>query len=284
MLGQALLAEAGGRRVRAAGAARSGADYTCDLGDASAVTALIADLKPRLVINAAAMTDLNACETDPGSAYRINGRAVALLAQACRSSGCRLVHVSTDHFFTGDHDALHDEVAPIQLVNDYARSKFAGEAFALALPGALVLRTNITGFRGWAGRPTFAEWLIEAIERDEELTLFEDYWTSTIDAGSFARATLDLAASEVAGLLNLASRSVVNKRMFAEALARGLGLTLTRSAPGYVANLAVRRAESAGLDVSMAEVILGRKLPDLDDVIAALVSEYKSRCVTTPAS
>ena len=284
MLGQALLAEAGRRGLHMSGAARSGADHACDLNDAAAVAALIAALRPALVVNAAALTDLNACEADPGLAYRVNARAVAVLAEACRSSGSRLLHISTDHFFSGDGDAPHDEAAPVRLVNEYGRSKFAGEAFALALPGALVLRTNITGFRGWTGKPTFAEWLIGAIERDDEMTLFDDFWTSTLDAPSFARAALDLADAGIAGLVNVASRTVASKLMFAEALARGLGRTMTRARPGSVGGLAVRRAESAGLDVRVAESILGRSLPDLDEVIAALVSEYQSRCVTTPAS
>ncbi len=284
MLGQALLSEAGMRALRAAGAARSGADHACDLTDAAAVMKLVTGLAPKLVVNAAALTDLNACEADPGLAYRINARAVAILAEACRAAGSRLLQVSTDHFFSGDGADRHDEVAPVRLVNEYARSKYAGEAFALALPGTLVLRTNITGFRAWAGKPTFAEWLIGAIERDETMTLFEDFWTSTMDAPGFARAALDLSAAGAAGLLNLASREVANKRMFAEAMARALGCRPTRATAGSVAALPVRRAESAGLDVHVAEAILGRALPGLDDVTAALVSEYRTRCVTTPAS
>ena len=284
MLGQALLAEAGARDLRMSGAARKGADHACDLTEGGVAAALVASLRPKLVINAVALTDLNACESDPGLAYRVNARAVSLLAEACRAAGSRLLHVSTDHFFSGDGAAAHGEVAPVALVNEYARSKFAGEAFALALPGALVLRTNITGFRGWAGKPTFAEWLIGAIERDDEMTLFDDFWTSTLDARSFARAALDLAAAGTAGLLNVASRSIASKRMFAEALAGALGHTMTRAKAGSVAALPVRRAESAGLDVKVAQSILGRTLPDLGEVTAALVSEYKSRCVTTPAS
>lgn len=284
MLGQSLLAEAGGRGLRVAGAARSGASHSCDLTDESAVGALVTALKPRLVVNAAALTDLNGCEVDPGLAYRVNGRAVAILAEACRAAGSRLLQISTDHFFSGDGDGRHDESAPIRLVNEYARSKFAGEAFALTLPGALVLRTNITGFRGWEGRPTFAEWLIGAVERDEAMTLFDDFWTSTMDARAFARAALDLADLGAAGLLNVASRSVATKRMFAESLARAMKLTLTRSRPGSVSALPVPRAESAGLDVKAAEAILGRPLPDLDEVVAALVTEYQTRCATRPAS
>ena len=136
------------------------------------------------------MTDLAACEADPAAAYAVNARAVAILAESCRTHGCRLVQVSTDHYFTGDGAGLHDERSPVRFLNDYARSKFAGEAFALSLPNALVLRTNITGFRGWPDKPTFAEWSFTTITQGMPITLFDDSDTSTMDAHGFARALL----------------------------------------------------------------------------------------------
>ena len=76
------------------------------------------------------------------------------------------MYVSTDHYWQGDGRLLHAEDAPIQLVNEYARSKHAGERFALSGSGpSLALRTNIVGVRGWKGRPTFAEWAVGAIRR-----------------------------------------------------------------------------------------------------------------------
>ncbi len=118
-----------------------------------------------LVVNAAAMTAIDECERDPGLAYAVNARAVAVMSAHCRSSGAAFVHVSTDHFFSGDRDRRHDEHAPVRLVNEYARTKFAGEAFARTYPDALVLRTNVTGLRDWMGRPTFAEWVFDALRR-----------------------------------------------------------------------------------------------------------------------
>ena len=284
LLGQALMAEARSRGMRASGLARSGADYACDLRDTGATTALLAELRPAIIVNAAALTDLRACEADPGLAYEINARAVALLAESGRQWGARLVHVSTDHFFCGDGAAPHDEKAPVRLVNDYARSKFAGEGFAATAPGALVVRTNITGFRGWAGRPTFAEWLFEMIETDGEAGFFDDYWTSTMDAATCARALLTLVEKGASGLLNVAARRPATKQRFAEALASAMGRRLSRARTASVRDLLPRRAESAGLEVSAAEAILGHRLPDLDDVIHSLLSEYQTRCATIPPS
>lgn len=278
MLGQALMAEAAARGQNAVGVARRGAERSCDLTDADALADLFAATSPTLVVNCAALTDLARCEADPAAAFAVNAHAVALLAERCRVHSARLVQVSTDHFFTGDGRAAHDEAAVPRLVNDYARSKFAGEAFALSLPDALVLRTNVTGPRGWEGKPTFAEWLIGAIERDEPLTLFDDYFTSTLDSRGFARACFALMDRKASGLLNLASSQIASKLEFATALASRMGRDLARARAGSVRSLAPRRAESAGLDVRKAETLLGCRLPGLADVVDALVTEKQKQC------
>jgi dTDP-4-dehydrorhamnose reductase len=275
MLGQAMLAEAAARGRTAIGAARRGAARTCDLADAAAVSELFAAVEPSIVVNCAALTDLTRCEAEPAAAFAANARSVALVAEACRVHSARFAQISTDHFFTGDGRAAHDEVSPPALVNEYARSKYAGEAFALTVPGALVLRTNITGRRGWADKPTFAEWLIGALEREEPLTLFEDYFTSTLDSRAFARACFDLLEGRAKGLLNLASSQIASKLEFATALAARMAVPLAGARAGSVRGLTPRRAESAGLDVRRAEALLGRRLPDLDQVVDALVTEKK---------
>ena len=280
MLGQAILAEAAARGQTVIGVARCGADRSCDLTDAPALADLFAATRPTAVINCAALTDLARCEADPAAAFAVNARAVALLAECCRDHSARLVQISTDHFFTGDGRAAHDEASAPHLVNDYARSKFAGEAFALALPGALVLRTNITGLRGWEGKATFAEWLMGAIERGEPLTLFDDYFTSTLDSNSFARSCFALLEAGAAGLLNLASSDIASKLEFATALAARMGRPLTQARAGSVRGLAPRRAESAGLDVRKAETLLGYRLPGLEEVVDALVTEKQKKCDT----
>ena len=220
------------------------------------------------------MTDLDRCERELDAAHRVNAEAVGVMAQACARPGISLVQVSADHFFTGDRDRLHDETAPVHLVNEYARSKFAGEALAMAAPKALVVRTNVTGLRGWP-RPTFFEWAVDALRHRKPMVLFGDYFTSTIDTGSLARAILDLVDRKASGLINVAAREVASKRQFMEALAQVMGMKLDWAAEGSVRSLSVRRAESLGLDVSRAESLLGYQLPDFRTVIERLVASME---------
>ncbi len=272
MFGQALMAIAARRGLSPVGAARRNAEIVFDLCDDASVAAAIDRVRPGAVINAAAITDLQVCERDPGLAYRVNGRGAAMLAEHCRRLDAYLVQVSTDHFFTGDAAGKHDERAPVSLVNEYARTKFAGEAFARNCPGSLVIRTNIAGLRG-RGHPTFLEWAIEAIHSGREISLFDDYYTSTIDATACGESLFDLMERRPAGMLNLASSEVSDKRTFVTALSRQLGCNDLPVRSASVRELVPRRAESCGLDVACAERALGRPLPDLDQVIRSLIHQ-----------
>ena len=277
MLGQAVRREAESRGRSVVGAARSGADVDVDITDDAAVGSAVASASPDLVVNCAAIVNHQGCEDDPDAAYRVNGRAVAVIAEAAAANGARLVHVSTDQYWTGDADAKHDESVPVRLINEYARSKYAGEAFARAYGDTLVVRTKVTGFRGADGRPTFIEWVIGALEAGEPMTLFDDFYTSTVDAPTLARALLDLASAGHTGLVNVASSDVSNKQEFIEAMAAELGLGDREFGTASVRGMDPPRAESLGLEVGLAESALGRSLPGLSEVVAALVAEHRER-------
>ena len=243
LLGQALAREARRRGDTIVGAARRGAERAVDLASGEGLRELIASVAPDLVINAAALTNLDACEANPSTAHAINAVAVGSMAETCGELATRFLHVSTDHFYTGDRDRPHDETAPVRLVNEYARSKFAGEGLAMRLRDVLVVRTNFTGMRGWPGQPTFLEWAAGALERREPITLFDDFFTSTIDADTLATALLDFAARQATGVANVASRQVASKKEFVEALAQAMGIRLNWARTASVKSMAVARAE-----------------------------------------
>lgn len=138
-----------------------------------------------------------------------------------------------------------------------------------------MLRTSIVGLRGWE-RLSFAEWAIDAIVHDREITLFADAFTSSIDVGAFAHAALDLVGSRAAGLLNLACSQVYSKEAFIRQIASELGRPLSRASVGSVATLSPSRPTSLGLDVGRAHRLLQRQLPDLRAVVCAVVDAYRS--------
>jgi dTDP-4-dehydrorhamnose reductase len=272
-----MLAQARDRGWSCTGAARSGADRSIDVSDLPALEELIREVSPSLIVNCAAITDLRACERRPATAYAVNARVPALLAELSIDLDIGLVQISSDHYFSGDGSALHDETARVRLLNEYARTKYAGEVFALTAPAALVVRTNIVGLRGWPGRATFAEWALDAIENARPVSLYDDFFTSSMHSRACAAAVLDLVQGGASGLLNVASSQVASKRELVQALAGAAGAELSEAATaGSVRDLRPRRAESLGLDVRRAERLLGRRLPGLDETVRAIVAEQRA--------
>jgi dTDP-4-dehydrorhamnose reductase len=111
-----------------------------DITDAAAVGQLLDAVRPDAVINAAAFTAVDACETNEAHAFAVNADAVGHLSAACELVGAHFVHVSTDYVFDGtlDRPYREDDVTNPQSV--YGRSKLAGEH--AAGPGAAVARTS----------------------------------------------------------------------------------------------------------------------------------------------
>ena len=272
LLGQAMLRECDARGYRVASAARQNAPVAIDVVDASSLTSLLQADLPDVVINCAALTDIDNCEANPEAAWATNARPLAFLAEWARRHDRLLLHVSTDHYYTEGGPMAHDELAPIRLVNEYARSKFAGEAFALTVSNSLVLRTSIVGIRRWT-RPTFAEWAIDLVEQDRSAKLFHDAYTSSIDVTSFAKASLDLLEKGARGLYNLAAREIYSKEAFVREVAVQLGRSLSQATAASVDTLSTRRANCLGLDVKRAQSQLGYELPTLAEVISSVLDQ-----------
>ncbi len=276
LLGQAVCSEVRSRGWPLVTAARSGADLSLDIGDAGALADRLEEVDPELVFNCAALTDFAECERDPGLAYRINARPLATMAAWSSQTNGRLVHVSTEHYFVAGGPRPHREDDEVVLINEYARSKYAGEAFALTARRALVFRTSIVGIRGWE-RASLAEWAIRSVLDNASISLFTDAYTSSIDVGGFARAAIDIALGPASGLINLAAREVYSKAQFVQEIAAQMGRRLDNAALISLTEQTPPRAGSLGLDVSMAQSLLDYPLRTLPEVVRAVLDEHGKR-------
>ncbi|MNM62482.1 dTDP-4-dehydrorhamnose reductase [compost metagenome] len=277
MLGRALMKEAFSRSYTVFGASRSGSDVIVDFEDMESIIRAVDATSPDIIINAAALVNLMECERDPGKAYIVNARPMALLAKLATERNIYVIQISTDHYYSGDGDMLHDETYPVQFNNEYSRSKFVGEAFTLTTPKSLVVRTNIVGFRGDNRSQTFTEWVIDNLENQRKMTLFYDFYTSSITVSQLSHALFDMIEKKNHyGVVNIASRGSYSKKSFIEHLAQRFGFTIVQPEYGSVhENSTVPRSESLGLDVSKAEEILCYSMPDLEQVIDQLYIDYQ---------
>ncbi len=179
-----------------------------DLAAPGVADALLAEHRPDLVLHCAALTDVDRCEADPALADRVNAELPGLVAAACRRRRARLIHVSTDAVYDGPGPHREDAIpAP---VNVYAASKLRGEdRVREQLPGALVLRTTLHGWRP-GPRTSFSEAILRTLAAPASgRTLFADVRFSPLVAGEIVDQAMRLHALAVRGDLQ---RRLVRRR------------------------------------------------------------------------
>ncbi|MCX4275927.1 MAG: sugar nucleotide-binding protein [Candidatus Gastranaerophilales bacterium] len=275
LLGQALIKKAKLRRYDVVGVARKNADVNLDITNDDKLIEFISSNMFDCIINTCAYVNHDICEKEPLKAYALNSRPSSILTMLANKYNYKYVYISTDGYFHDDGRKKHDENSKISFLNEYARTKYIGEVYTLANPKSLVVRTNIVGFKGNPSQQTFVEWVISSLESQENLTLFEDYYTSSISVLQFSDILYDILIHNPCGVINIASSQVSSKKEFIEALASEFGFSLSCAQIGSIKQLkGSLRPNSLGLDVSKAENILGYKFPNLLDVIRCLKKEY----------
>ena len=145
---------------------------TLDITDKDKTMEIIKENSPDIVINSAAYTDVDGCETNQDLAYAVNGEGVKNLALACREADCPLVHVSTDYVFDGtarEPIAEDGEIGPISV---YGKSKLKGEeAIQEILDKYFIIRTAwLYGING----KNFPKTMLELAENHSEITVVYD--------------------------------------------------------------------------------------------------------------
>ncbi|WP_415380574.1 dTDP-4-dehydrorhamnose reductase [Halosimplex sp. TS25] len=255
-----------------------GAPVECsrlDVRDADRAAALIDERGPDLVVNCAAMTDVDGCEADPERAHAVNAEAPGALAAACAEREISFVHVSTDYVFDGRDEAPYDESAETNPLQVYGESKLAGErAVRDAGADSLVARLSfVYGTHGFTGELTgFPAWIRGKLAAGESVPLFTDQHVTPSRAGQAAATLLDLADRGESGTVHVASRSCLTPYEFGRLLAHRSGADPALVVEGAMDDVdrEATRPRRTCLDVSAVEAALGRQQPTTDDDLAAI--------------
>lgn len=176
----------------------------CPLEDADAVSAAVLQSNASAVVNCAAISGLEACLDDPLHAHLVNAVAPAAMALACRHTGARFAHLSTDYVLDGRRPGLKDESSKCKPVSVYGESKREGECqVAEALSSALILR--VSWVCGNPQKPSFVESTLAKALQGESLAAIADKVSMPTDAEDIARVILALLPTEAGGTYHLCS-------------------------------------------------------------------------------
>lgn len=154
-----------------------------DLANLDQVRSVIRQVKPRLIVNAAAYTAVDLAESNPELARRVNAQAPAVMAEEAKTLGAALIHYSTDYVFDGEKPAAYVETDPTNPINVYGATKLEGEQAIIAADVPhLIFRTSwVYGARG----KNFLLTMLRLAKEREELRVVCDQhgaptWSRTI--------------------------------------------------------------------------------------------------------
>jgi dTDP-4-dehydrorhamnose reductase len=258
-----------------------------DIADSESVGSLMASVgePPDVVVNAAAFTQVDRCESEPELAYRANAIGPRVLAESCATVGSRLVHVSTDYVFPGDAREPYREEEATGPASVYGETKLAGEEFVRAVCAeSLVVRTS------WVfgeGRNFIGAILDQGRARRDgsasgPLTVVDDQRGRPTYAEDLAEALLGLVDRQARGLYHVANAGVASWWDLARESLDVAGyseIAIDRIATRDL-NVAAPRPLWSVLDCSKAER-LGIRLRDWREAVRAyLKSEFSPAMVS----
>lgn len=213
MLGQAVVAHGRRRGASVLGLGRHQADVT----SADALLHWADTYRPELIINCAAFTRVDDCETERETAMAVNGDAVGHVVAAAEHAGADLVHVSTDYVFDGSATEPIAEDAPTGPCSYYGASKLRGEELALRYDRALVVRAS------WLfgpGGPNFVATMRRLIGNGmNPLRVVDDQFGRPTYTPFLARALWDLAKAGARGIVHYGNRERTSWHGFASEIA-----------------------------------------------------------------
>ena len=257
----------------------------CDLADPAAAARQVEDLKPDLVVIAAAYTAVDLAETERDLARSVNALAPGAIAAACARAGAALVNISTDYVFDGDGGAPYAEDAATNPLNTYGATKLEGElAVATASPRALNIRTSwVVSAHG----KNFIKTMLRVAAAGNSLKVVDDQMgrpTSAADLAGFIleqapRLATAKAGDPVFGTVHFANSGEVTWRGFAEAIfAEALGADAPEVAGQKTADYVTpaQRPLRATMDLTRLEQVFGVTPRSWTAALVDIVAELKA--------
>ena len=198
--------------------------FELDITDEKQVAELIANKKPDVVVNTAAMTNVDLCEDEKHACDALNVDAVRYLADACKKIDAHLIHISTDFIFDGEDGPYTEEDKPNPL-SYYGLSKLKSEQILQAHSVKwTILRTIIVfGVGENLSKGNVVLWAKGALEKAEPLNIIDDQFRAPTLAEDLADACILAANKKVYGVFNASGKDIMSIFEMAECIANYFG-------------------------------------------------------------
>lgn len=239
--------------------------YILDITDGKKVIECFDDVKPSIVINCAANTNIDFLEQNTSTAYSINGEGIRNLAVAAERSNVRLIHISTDGIFDGIRGNYTEEDKPTP-INVYARSKLIGEENVIKnCSNYVIVRTNFYGYYP-QGKSLFND-ILSKLRTREQFIGFDDVIFTPLEVSNLSQLIFDITFSNYSGILNLSSNESISKYQFCCKIAEAFDFNSDLIKKGSIENAGfiAKRPKNTSLINTKSKQFTKSKIMSLSD-------------------
>ena len=248
-------------------------DIFLDINDLGSIKKLLDGLKPKIIINCAANTNVDYLETHPDEAFSINAYAPRNLAVICNKNNIKLIQISTNSVFDGRNELYSEKDVP-NPINIYAKSKLLGENLVIEnLSNYIIIRTNFFGFNH-EGKFLFNS-ILNTLSENKEFIGFDDVVFNPLEITNLAQMIDEIANSEFRGIINLSSNDVISKYQFAQEIAKVFHFDLGLVKKGLVDDIQFDaiRPKNTSLSNEKSKSILKTKIISIKDSLEKIKHE-----------
>jgi dTDP-4-dehydrorhamnose reductase len=182
-----------------------------DISNQEQVNEVLAHTKPDVIINTAAMTNVDRCETEQEACWQANVTAVQHLVEACNQHTAHLIHVSTDFIFDGKEGPLNETAVPAP-VNFYGESKLAAEKLIQesSISWCILRTVLVYGVSMDMSRSNIVLWVKKSLEEGKKINVVNDQWRTPTLAEDLAMGCWLAAKKKARGLYHISGKDFLS--------------------------------------------------------------------------
>lgn len=250
-----------------------------DITNQASMDSLVSKVHPDVIINTAAMTQVDDCETERDKCWLANVTAVEHLVKACKKNKTKLIHVSTDFIFDGTHGPLKEDARPSP-VNYYGESKLAGEQVIMGsdIDWAIARTVLVFGITSDLSRSNIVLWVKQSLENGKTINVVNDQWRTPTLAEDLAMGCYLLAANNAKGIFHISGEEMMTPFDIAIKTAEFFQLdkSLIKPTDSSTFKQTAARPLKTGFDIGKAKETLGYQPHTFNEGLAILASQIQS--------
>jgi dTDP-4-dehydrorhamnose reductase len=260
----------------------SGIFHKLDIENEAEINNLFEKIKPEVVINTAAMTQVDDCETQQEKCWKANVTSVEYIAATCEKHNIHLLHVSTDFIFDGTHGPLDENEVPAP-VNYYGESKLAAEKVIQnsSIHWSILRTVLVYGITPDMSRSNIVLWVKNSLEQGKKINVVNDQWRTPTLAEDLAMGCYLAAKKKAKGIYNISGKDFLSPYDIAVATATffKLDASLINPTDSTQFKQPARRPLTTGFIIEKARKELGYEPHSFEEGLEILRSQLNEHIV-----